>query len=124
MSVEVPEGLRVKADRALLGRVLANLFRNAHHHGGAECHIRVSARSRGERVEVLVEDDGPGVPEEALPHLFEPFYRPDSARTREEGGVGLGMAIVRSGVEACGGSVRAEQARPHGLRVVIDLPAA
>ena len=124
VTVDVAGGFQAKADRALLGRVLANLMRNAHHHGGADCRVTISAKARGDQVEVIVEDDGPGVPDDALPHLFEPFYRPDSARTREEGGAGLGMAIVRSGVEACGGSVRAERASPHGLRVVITLSAA
>ena len=52
------------------------------------------------------------------------FYRPDAARTREAGGVGLGLAIVRSGIEACGGTVRAENALPNGLCVVFRLPFA
>jgi signal transduction histidine kinase len=59
-----------------------------------------------------------------LPRLFELFYRPDAARTREAGGVGLGLAIVRSGIEASGGTVRAEDASPNGLSVVFRLPFA
>jgi two-component system sensor histidine kinase CpxA len=56
-----------------------------------------------------------------LPRLFEPFYRPDAARTREAGGSGLGLAIVRSAVESCGGSVRAETRDPGGLVLVFLL---
>jgi two-component system, OmpR family, phosphate regulon sensor histidine kinase PhoR len=57
--------------------------------------ITVSARDRGERVVLTVTDCGPGVPEEALHRLFDPFFRPESARTRETGGTGLGLAIVK-----------------------------
>ncbi|MGE9270952.1 MAG: sensor histidine kinase [Verrucomicrobiales bacterium] len=118
------EGVAVMADRRLLGRAIANILRNAHRHGGPECKITITARGRGEKIELSIEDTGPGVPEASLPHLFEPFYRPDQSRTRESGGVGLGMAIVRSGIEASNGRVEAYAADPTGLVLLITLKGA
>jgi two-component system sensor histidine kinase CpxA len=70
-----------------------------------------------------IEDSGPGIPESALPQLFDPFYRVDSSRTRDTGGVGLGLSIVKTCVESCGGTVACENRRPSGLRVILRLPA-
>ena len=81
-----------------------------------------SLRLAGEVV-LRIADDGPGVAPADLPRLFEPFYRPDAARTREAGGSGLGLAIVRAGIEACGGTVRAEAVFPRGLALVFRLRA-
>jgi two-component system sensor histidine kinase CpxA len=119
--MRIPEGLAVTADRNLLARALANVLRNARRHGGDGCRISISAIPRGEMVELRLADDGPGVDTAELPRLFEPFYRPDAARTREAGGSGLGLAIVRSAVESCGGSVRAETRDPGGLVLVFLL---
>jgi two-component system sensor histidine kinase CpxA len=79
---------------------------------------------RGDRVILEVRDEGPGVPDEELEQIFEPFYRPDDSRVAETAGVGLGLAIVRTCVEASGGRVSTENIRPHGLSVVIELDAA
>lgn len=73
---------------------------------------------------LIVEDNGPGVPKEELPKLFEPFHRPDKSRTRDTGGTGLGMAIVDSSVRACGGKSSAEKSEMGGLLVRISLPKA
>ncbi|MBK1827370.1 sensor histidine kinase [Haloferula rosea] len=115
------EGVSVMADKRLLGRAIANILRNAHRHGGSECRITITARGRGGKIELSIADSGPGVAEEALPHLFEPFYRPDQARSREAGGVGLGMSIVRSAVQASKGTVEAYSADPSGLVVLMTL---
>jgi two-component system, OmpR family, sensor histidine kinase CpxA len=72
----------------------------------------------------VVRDHGAGVPEDALPRLFDPFYRPDAARSRESGGVGLGLAIVKSCVEACGGTVAARNREEGGLEVALLLHCA
>jgi two-component system sensor histidine kinase CpxA len=63
------------------------------------------------------------VPEEALPRLFDPFYRPDASRARESGGTGLGLAIVKSCVEACGGTASASLRQPTGLEITLRLDA-
>ena len=75
-------------------------------------------------VRFTVLDEGPGVPEDDLPKLFDPFFRSDPSRTRETGGVGLGLAIVKACVDACGGSVTAANQPSGGLVVTISLQAA
>jgi len=69
-------------------------------------------------------DDGPGVPEGALPHLFEMFYRTDKARSRTGDGSGLGLAIAARAMELMHGSIRAENGVPRGLVIRLDWPAA
>jgi two-component system sensor histidine kinase CpxA len=119
----VPADLRVLADEALLARALANLVRNALRYGG-EGTITLAAHAEPGRVVIAVEDDGPGVPGAALPRLGEPFFRPDTARARETGGIGLGLAIVRSCAAACGGSVSFSNRTPRGFRAeLLLLPA-
>ena len=122
--IRIAPSLAVTADRNLFARAVANVLRNARYHGGDDCLVKIGAVSHGDEVELSIADNGPGVDAGDLSRLFEPFYRPDAARTREAGGSGLGLAIVRAGVEACGGTVRAEAAEPHGLAVIFRLPAA
>ena len=128
--LEVPAGLTVRADAELMGRALGNLLRNAVRHGGGS-GITVRAGPAGGTngtaapdVEIVVADGGPGVPPEELPKIFDAFYRVETARTRETGGVGLGLSIVRMCVEACGGTVAARNrmAGGPGLEVVLRLP--
>jgi two-component system sensor histidine kinase CpxA len=142
--VDVPIALTALAEPDLLARALGNVIRNAFRYAaplsadGASYSYRptvqtdgrpagpitVSARDHGEHVSLLVTDCGPGVPEEALHRLFDPFFRPESARTRETGGAGLGLAIVKSCVEACGGSVTVRNVQPSGLQVEFELRRA
>jgi two-component system sensor histidine kinase CpxA len=103
--VDVPEDLWVLAEPCLLTRAVANLVRNAIRHAASEEPVRLHARAESGRVLLTVEDSGPGVPEEMLAQIFDPFYRLDASRSRETGGFGLGLAIVKSCVEACGGTV-------------------
>ena len=142
--VDVPGSLAVRAEPDLLARALGNVIRNALRyaspvHAGGEGYsyrpavqadgrpsgpITVSAREHGERVSIFVTDCGPGVPEEALHRLFDPFFRPETARTRETGGAGLGLAIVKSCLEACGGAVTVRNVKPNGLQVEFELARA
>jgi two-component system sensor histidine kinase CpxA len=122
--LRVPEDTLVIADRSLLDRAIANVLRNAHRHAGSESHLVITAHPVDRFIQLTLADNGPGVSQLDLPRLFEPFYRPDAARTREAGGTGLGLAIVRSALEAFGGTVRAESAAPHGLAIVLLIPAA
>ena len=116
--------LTVLADEPLLTRAVGNLVRNALRYAGDNAVITVNAKHTNGHVTLVVEDDGPGVPAAALERLGEPFYRPELARTRETGGVGLGLAIVRSGVAACGGTVHFSNRTPRGFRAEIKLTAA
>lgn len=124
IEVLVGEELNVLADAEYLFRAISNVVRNAIRYAGQAGPIRISAQSRHDIVSTVVADSGPGVPEERLEDLFAPFYRLDPARTQETGGLGLGLAIVRSSVEACQGSVRCRNRQPHGLEVEIRLPEA
>jgi two-component system sensor histidine kinase CpxA len=108
----------------LLARALGNLVRNALRYAGESGPVRVTATRAGGTVVITVDDEGPGVPPADLDRLGEPFFRPELARTREGGGVGLGLAIVRSSIAACGGEVRFSNRAPRGFRAEIRLPAA
>jgi signal transduction histidine kinase len=107
--------------------VLRNLLDNAVRHTPAGGHVRVvvrlSADGRSE-VEIAVSDDGEGIPAQALPRIFERFYRADSSRARHAGGTGLGLAIVKHLVSAMDGDVWAESELGRGTTIRIRLPAA
>ena len=122
--VEIDEALRVLAEPELLARALGNVVRNAIRYAGESGPIQIGTLVRGEDVVVSVTDNGPGVPPDSLHRLFDPFYRPEAARTREGGGAGLGLAIVKSCAEACGGSVSVRNVAPHGLQVDLRLQRA
>lgn len=102
-----------------LGRVLTNLVDNAVRH--AASNVTVALRLDGETAELAVTDDGPGIPEEDRERVFDRFTRLDSARSRDDGGAGLGLAIVRETVRAHGGTIHLGDASP-GLRAVVRLP--
>lgn len=124
VTVAIPAEISVRADPTLLSRALGNLVRNAVRYTDVSHAIQLTAVRHGADVSVTVEDDGPGVPPEALARLGEPFYRPETARTRETGGAGLGLAIVRSSITACGGEVHFSNRLPRGFRVELRLAAA
>ncbi len=122
--LEIPAGLAVQADLELLVRALGNLLRNALRYGGEAGPITVRAAEEAGGVTIAVTDGGPGVPEEELTRIFDAFYRLDTSRTRETGGVGLGLSIVKMCVEACGGNVAAHNRALGGLEVTLHLPKA
>ncbi len=145
IALDVPAALTVLAEPDLLARALGNVIRNAvryaapvgtaaesahsfrplqHPDGRPTGPIVVAARSDGAHAIVTVTDSGPGVPEDALHRLFDPFFRPEAARTRETGGTGLGLAIVKSCIEACGGTVAVRNVQPTGLQVEFTLQCA
>ncbi len=122
---ELPTDLPpVDADRERVHQVLFNLVDNAVRFtppGGA---VTVSALRHNGSIEVRVADTGVGIRPEHLPRLFERFYRADPARSREDGGTGIGLAIARSVVEAHGGHIRAESELGEGSVFTFDLPVA
>lgn len=119
--IEIAPDLTVFADPPLLSRALGNLVRNARIHAGPAAHVIISTAAAGEWIELSVADDGPGVPAGELPRLFEPFYRPDRSRTRDTGGSGLGLSIVRAAAEAMGGEVWASLPTGGGFLVTMRL---
>jgi two-component system sensor histidine kinase CpxA len=115
--------LPIRGDRELLRRAFDNLLRNSVRYSPSGGVIEVSSRDEADRTIVTVRDYGPGVPDDLLTRIFEPFFRVDDARRASTGGVGLGLSIVRRLVELHQGSIAAENAHP-GLRVSITLPRA
>ena len=102
-------------------RAVANLIRNAVKYAGEAGPISISAQRRKDVVALEVRDSGPGVPDDLLDQLFEPFFRPQAGRDSDSGGVGLGLAIVRTCIETCQGTVSASNLKPRGLAVRITL---
>jgi two-component system sensor histidine kinase CpxA len=123
-NVQVPTGITVNADPSLLDRAIANLVRNAVKYAGAAGPIEISATAESGGIVIAVSDIGPGVAPESIERILDPFFREDMARDRRTGGVGLGLAIVRSAVEACGGTASCRNREPHGLEVRLAFPNA
>jgi two-component system sensor histidine kinase CpxA len=124
--IDIEDAVAVRAEPDLLQRALGNLVRNAIRYAGHAGTICVSAVREGAEVFASVTDHGPGVPADAIPKLFDPFYRVDAARTPgapDGGGTGLGLAIVKTCAEACGGGVSARNVEPSGFEVTLRLPA-
>jgi two-component system sensor histidine kinase CpxA len=113
--------VELDGDGELLRRAIENVMRNAIRYAPRETKVEVAIENGGGRARVSVRDYGPGVPAEALPRLFDPFYRVEPDRNRTSGGVGLGLSIARRAVELHRGTLRASNASP-GLLVEIELP--
>lgn len=125
LTVELPADLpAVRADADRVAEVLAELLRNASEFSppGKPIAVRVTASAADVTVEVA--DQGPGLPEEAIGRLFEPFYQADSTSTREHGGMGLGLALARHLVGAMGGTIVAASRPGEGARFWFTLPTA
>jgi two-component system OmpR family sensor kinase len=111
----------LQADRRLLARATGNLLRNAQKYAAGRVALSALRRHDG-GIEILVEDDGPGIPEEERERIFQPFYRLDRSRDRATGGFGLGLSIAHKAVALHGGALSVEESRLGGARFVIALP--
>lgn len=114
----------IEVDSDRMGEVLANLLENALRHTPTGGRVEVGVSRRGGAVELAVADTGEGIAPEHLERIFERFYRADPARTRTDGGSGIGLTIGRAIVTAHGGTIRAESHGASGARLVIALPIA
>ncbi len=123
LKYEKREPALVEGDPELLRRAIENVIRNAIRYAPPETTVEVSMARRNGSAVVDVRDRGPGVPEEALPRLFDAFYRVDTDRNRTSGGIGLGLSIARRAIELHKGVIRARNAHP-GLEVELELPVA
>ena len=112
------------ADAVFLDQIVTNLLENAVKYVPAGARVRVSATPIDDVIRLTVEDSGPGVPPEALPRLFEKFYRVQNGSTRSRPGTGVGLAVVRGLTEAMGGHVAARRSELGGLAIDVDLPVA
>ena len=121
---DLPE-LTALADANRLEQVLANLVDNAIKYGRADGTVILGGRKGdANKLEIFVQDDGPGIPPEALDRVFERFYRVDKARSREQGGTGLGLSIVKHIVQSHGGKVWVKSEPGKGATFFFTLPQA
>lgn len=122
LKAEVPPGLVVRMTPGHLRIVVANVVSNAVKYGAEMpcARVDVAARAEEDAVDIVVRDTGPGIPPDAVPHMFEPFFRASAS----PGGYGLGLATVKRLVDAYGGSVEVESALGRGTTVAIHLPGA
>jgi len=118
----------VEADADLLRSAIENVVRNATRYTAEGTPVEVlltrENTPNGEEMLIRVRDSGPGVPNEALTKIFEPFYRLDHARDRQTGGAGLGLSIADRAIRLHGGQLRASNRKEGGLEVEIRIPAA
>lgn len=122
ISTDVQDDLPpVLLDYVQIDQVLSNLIENAVRYTPAGTEIVISARCSGGQLRVEVADRGPGIPQSALPHLFEPFYRANSSTTSSKG-TGLGLAVARGLVEAHGGLIWVENRQDRGALFTFTLP--
>ena len=119
LNVDAAPGIRLAVKRHALRRCATNLIDNALKHGS---HVDVALKKNGRFVEILVDDDGPGIPESRREEAFRPFHRLDQGRNLQKGGVGLGLAIARDIARAHGGDLTLGKSDTGGLRAAILLP--
>ncbi len=112
----------VLADAGMIGVMLDQLLDNAVRHTPQDTHVEAVVTANGAQVAVAVRDNGPGIAEEVLPHLFERFYRADAARSRTAG-PGLGLTVAAAIAEAHHGTIRAANVPSGGLEVTVVLPS-
>lgn len=124
LDVDANTTVMVKGDQTRLKQVVVNLLDNAIKYTptGGKVSLQVYARRAVAYVEI--QDTGEGIAEDALPHVFERFYRTDKARSQDVGGAGLGLSIVRSICEAHGGKVDIRNNVEHGITCLVELPLA
>lgn len=124
LSYDASERVMVDGDRARLKQVVVNLLDNAISYTAPGGEVQMRIRTAAHRAVLEVEDNGTGISQDALPHIFERFYRADKARSRQMGGAGLGLSIVQAICLAHGGEVRVESTEGRGSRFSVILPLA
>lgn len=124
VAVAAPQYLTIHADPLLLRSVVENLLRNAQHYTAEGSTVHATLSAADGMAELRVRDQGPGVPEDMLQAIFQPFVRTSQARDRRSGGHGIGLAIVARACQAHGGSVAARNRPEGGLEVTVQLPLA
>lgn len=123
LDADLASGVRVPLTDAMSRQLVANLVGNALRYAGPGSRARVRVVRRSDEVHLDVSDDGAGIPEADLPHIFERFYRADPARSKAAGGTGLGLSIVKHMVERHGGAVSAESREGFGTTIRVRLPS-
>jgi heavy metal sensor kinase len=117
-----PHTLEINADPLRLRQIMINLIDNAIKYTPPGGHVRVAVAPEHDVATIEVSDTGQGIPEDAVPYIFDRFYRADKARSRELGGSGLGLAIVKAICELHGGRIQVESAVGQGTRFRVEIP--
>ena len=125
LAIGVPEtGLPIDADQDRIVQILVNLLTNAARYTPPGGHIAFTSECVDGQIVITCEDDGPGVAEDLVPTIFEPFSQGPRSLERQQGGLGLGLTLARSLTELHGGQLRYDPVAPHGSRFVVSLPLA
>ena len=119
IDLHTEQDINLPLRREAVRRCFANLLVNAQRYGK---HVSVRAGQRDQTVEIIVDDDGPGIPPERRKDVFKPFFRLDESRNQETGGIGLGLTIARDVVHSHGGELSLDEAPGGGLRARVRLP--
>ncbi|WP_213371791.1 sensor histidine kinase [Mesobacillus boroniphilus] len=119
-SADPVPSISLKIDNGRIKQVLANLIDNAVKYGGT--NIIVKVEKLGGYLQINIKDNGQGIEKEDLPSIFNPFFRGEKSRSRESGGTGIGLAIVKYIIEAHGGEIRAVSKPGKGSEFVFTLP--
>jgi signal transduction histidine kinase len=114
----------MRGDVGEIRSAIENVVRNALHYSASPGEVTLRLRAIAHAYEISVADTGPGVPEQDLDRIFEPFYRPDSSRSQQNGGQGIGLAITARVMQRHGGSARARNRPEGGLEILLTLPVA
>lgn len=122
IDARIAPDIQLHASPELLHRAIENIIRNALSFSPEAGTIEVSLKAINNKLEISVSDEGPGIPEDQISRLFDPFVRMDSARGHAPGGYGLGLSIARKAVEIHHGNIAMENREGKGLKVVIQLP--
>lgn len=123
IDMDCEQEICLQADPGRLIQLLENLLGNSRKYTDPGGRVQLSGRRRGMLVEICVEDSAPGVPDEALGHLFDHLFRVDSSRNRATGGSGLGLALAQRIVEAHHGTIKASHSSLGGVKITVLLPA-
>ncbi|MDF2963596.1 MAG: integral rane sensor signal transduction histidine kinase [Paenibacillus sp.] len=123
LSLRIEPDMKCKYDADKMKQVILNLFHNAVQHTDPDKgHIELALQRKDNGVQLSVQDNGPGISANHLPHVFDRFYRSDSSRTRKYGGAGLGLSITKSIVDVHGGTIRVDSREGDGCTFYVWLP--
>ena len=122
LEIDSPDSLVVNTQEDTIRQILFNLLENALRYTSDPGHVRISAKRENQEVQITILDNGIGIPEEALPHIFDRFYRVDPARAKETGGSGLGLSIVKELLQTLNGTITCKSQIHEGTLFTIRLP--
>ena len=122
--INIKDPCELNADKGKMNQVIYNLMENAIKYTQEGGRIVVTLDRTTRNAILSVKDNGPGIPQDAIPHIFDRFFRVDKARSRETGGTGLGLSIVRQMVLLHGGTIRVESQEGQGSDFIVELPVS